>query len=134
MLSPLVCGSLRGRNMGVTVPKVVVTSPDQTSVYAKMPYLRLVSPDSYTSVTNLVQLARDGKPPKPDPNTIPIWHHRGGYSTYYGSFSKLADSKTLLITINPSGTTAEIPLQDLSQGAQEYARTMEQKRDNKKAP
>ena len=99
-----------------------------------MPYLRLVSPDSYTSVTNLVQLARDGKPPKPDPNNIPIWHHRGGYSTYYGSFSKLADSKTLLITINPSGTTAEIPLQDLSQGAQEYARTMEQKRDNKKAP
>ncbi len=36
-LSPLVCGALRHQEMGVTVPKVVVTSSNQTQLIAKMP-------------------------------------------------------------------------------------------------
>lgn len=127
-LSPLVCGALRHRDMGVTVPKVVVTSSTQTLLIAKMPYLRLVTPQAYPSIAQRVQKGQEATSPKLDSTVTPIWYHQGGFSTYHGAFAKLVDDTTLYITINSAGKTAEIPLKQLSAGAQKYARAMEMQR------
>ncbi|NWK54942.1 hypothetical protein HW115_04935 [Verrucomicrobiaceae bacterium N1E253] len=126
-LSPLVYGSLRAGNMGSNVPKVVLSTPDQSQVLAKMPYLRLSTPQAFTTLQKIIDQAQTGKLPKPASDTTPIWLQKGGTSSYYGHFAKIETvngKATLFITINKAGRTAQIPLAQLSEGAQAYAKVM----------
>ncbi len=113
--------------MGSNVPKVVLSTPDQSQVLAKMPYLRLSTPQAFTTLQKIIDQAQTGKLPKPASDTTPIWLQKGGTSSYYGHFAKIETvngKATLFITINKAGRTAQIPLAQLSEGAQAYAKVM----------
>ena len=110
--------------MGNTVPKLIVTNIDETCVIAKMPYPRLATPSAYPLIKQRVEKFLTGKMPAADPDTLPVWHHQGGFSQYFGHFHGLIDGKTLQLTINSEGKIAEIPLNTLSEGAQNYAKIL----------
>lgn len=114
--------------MGNTVPKLIITNIDESCVIVKMPYPRLAVPATYPLIKQRVEKFLVGKLPTADPDTLPVWHHQGGFSQYFGHFYGLIDGETLQLKINAEGKIAEIPLNTLSEGSQNYAKTLSSKK------
>ena len=114
--------------MGNTVPKLIITNIDETCVIVKMPYLRLATPSTYPLIKQRVERFLAGELPTADPDTLPVWHQQGGFSQYFGHFHGLIDGKTLQLKINAEGKIAEIPLNTLSEGAQNHAKILSSKK------
>jgi len=113
--------------MGRTIPKAVITSPDQTVVYAKMSYKQLKSSSSYSITSKKVKAAQKGDIPKPDATMIPMWPLKNSDRYYTGSFIELKENKILVLKMKDGGRQSNIPISKLSEGSQAYARILQEK-------
>jgi len=121
----MVTGSLNHPKMGRIIPKAVITSPDQTVVYAKMSYKQLQSSSSYSITSKKVKAALAGNTPQADPSMTPMWNLKNSGRHYTGTFIELKGDETLVLKMKESGKNSNIAMSQLSSGSQAYAKMLE---------
>lgn len=126
-LSPIITGCLNSAITGKIIPKAVISSFDQGTVYAKMSYKQLQSSKEYSSTAKVVKLALKGKEPPVDKKVIPNWQVNNDNRFYIGTFVELKNDTKLIIK-KTEGNNTSIPMSKLSPGSQMYARMKEQQR------
>ncbi len=121
-------GSLQHPKLGMTIPKAVITSPDQMTVYAKMSYKQLKSSKEYSASSKVVKAALDGNPPVADHTIVPRWNLKNTTRGYNGTFIKLMDhpnkGPSVVLKMKETGKESTISLETLSSGAQAYAKLL----------
>jgi len=96
-LSPIITGCLNSAITGKIIPKAVIASFDQGTVYAKMSYKQLKSSKEYSSTAKVVKLALKGEEPPVDKKVIPNWQVNNDNGFYIGTFVELKNDTKLII-------------------------------------
>lgn len=120
-LSPVVMGVLTAKSMGNIIPKAVVTSPDQMTYMASMPYKSMKDPKAFRAANAKVKDGLAGLTiPKPGDAKY-VWTISGSGRFYRGAFVELKDDKDLVLK-SPEGKQFNVPMAKLTRGTQAYAR------------
>lgn len=127
-LSPLVSGAFRHPKIGNIIPKAVIMSADQGSLYAKLSYPQLKDAKAYSAASKVVKSALAGELPAADPELVPAWNLKNSRNAYTGRFVELEEGKTLVLKMKKGGKNSRIPLSKLSAGSVAYAEMLEKKR------
>lgn len=119
-LSPPVLGAFYGTTMGHVYPKAVVSSTDQSHVFANMNHKQLEKTSEYSKVSKVAKEALQGSLPAPGPVFDLKWTVKGTEGSLTGTFIKLVDNKRLVLNIK--GRERGNKLEEFGEGAQAYAR------------
>lgn len=114
-------GVLNASSMGNTIPKAVVTSADQLTYMASMPYKRMSDSKAFREVNKGIKEALAGKKVEKPKDAEYNWMISGVSRFYKGDFVEVKDDKFLMIK-PAKGKAIKVPLAKLSTGAQAYAR------------
>lgn len=122
-LSPLVLGVINANSMGNIIPKVVVTSHNQKSYIASMPYKSMKDKKSFRAVNAQIKEALAGKAMEKPKDAKIVWTLAGSGRYYKGDFVEIKDDKDLVLK-SPEGKNFSVPLEKLTKGTQAYARAL----------
>lgn len=122
-LSPVVVGALNTASMGRTIPKAVVTSPDQNSFYASITYKQMKEPKNFRKANKQIKAALGGEQVEIPKDLVHNWVQSGSRTRYLGSFVEMKDDKNLVLKLT-NGKNYSIPLAKLSAGSKAYARML----------
>jgi hypothetical protein len=120
-LSPVVIGVLNASSMGNIIPKAVVTSPDQLTYMASMPYKSMKDSKAFRAANTKVKAALAGQSMEAPKDAKFAWTIAGSGRFYKGDFVELKDDKDLVLK-SPEGKPFNVPMAKLTSGAQAYAR------------
>ncbi len=114
--------------MGTTIPKAVIVSRDQTTLYAQLSYKQLRETKEYSAAGKVVKSALEGDLPVADPKLEPAWYFKNSNKFHYATFVELQEGETLVLEMKKSGKSSSFPLRKMSEGAAAYAKILEGKR------
>lgn len=117
----MVMGVLNADSMGNIIPKAVVTSPDQMTYMASMPYKSMKDSKAFRAANNKVKAALAGDTIAKPADAKYVWTLTGSGRFYRGDFVELKDDKELVLK-SPEGKTFKVPMAKLTAGTQAYAR------------
>ena len=111
------------------IPKVVVTSPDSTEVWGRLPYKQMKDSDSFRELDKQVDaLAKNPNAARPEQPSKIFWFLKGSPGRgYRGTFESL-EGETLKIK-DEKGKIIEKPLSDFEENIRTYATSLAGKSD-----
>jgi len=84
-VSPAVRGAFRSEGMGNTIPKVVVSSPDQLDIWGKLDYREMFDDDNFDDLEDAVRAILEGEG-KPIETGVYWWSLQSKDGYYSGRF------------------------------------------------
>jgi len=96
-VSPAVRGAFRSEGMGNTIPKVVVSSPDQLDIWGKLDYREMFDDDNFDDLEDAVRaiLEGEGKPIETGVYWWSLQSKDGYYSGRFVDFDEESDKVVL---------------------------------------